>query len=105
MGCCARTGARLTLDLPSFIWKPMTGESLTFEDLESIDNACTEMLKLVSTISPEAFTELNECFCATLSDQKLVDLIPNGRFTPVAYESKGEFVDLLLNCRFNESAK
>lgn len=83
----------------------MTGESLTFEDLESIDNACTEMLKLVSTISPEAFTELNECFCATLSDQKLVDLIPNGRFTPVAYESKGEFVDLLLNCRFNESAK
>ena len=105
MGCCVRTGTRLILDLPSFIWKPLVGQNLRLEDLQSIDYPICEMLKLVESASPDLFEESFENFSARLSDETIVDLKPNGRFIPVTYENKSEFISKLLQCRFQESQK
>lgn len=105
MGCCARTGTRMTLDLPSFFWKPLVGENLRFEDLNLIDTPVAEMLKLMENATPDLFEESFENFCTRLSDGSVVDLKPNGRNIPVTYENKDEFIALVLNARFSESAR
>jgi hypothetical protein len=68
MGCCARTGSRLTLNLPSFIWKPLAGDTVRFDDLYGIDSACCEMIKLIESATADVFEDLAEFFCAKLSD-------------------------------------
>jgi len=105
MGCCVRTGTRLILDLPSFLWKPLVGQNLRFEDLQSIDYPACEMMKLVESAGLDLFEESFENFCARLSDETIVDLKANGRFIPVTYENKAEFLEKLLQCRFQESQK
>jgi hypothetical protein len=105
MGCCARTGARLTLDLPSFFWKPLVGETVRFEEMTDIDYPTMEMLKIIESASPELFSESFENFCIRLSDGSSFDLIPNGQFTPVTYENKADFIDRLLRTRFTESRR
>mmetsp|Transcript_8144 Transcript_8144/g.8008 ORF Transcript_8144/g.8008 Transcript_8144/m.8008 type:complete len:924 (-) Transcript_8144:32-2803(-) len=105
MGCCARTGTRMTLDLPSFFWKPLVGENLRVEDLALIDTPVYEMLKLMENASQELFEESFENFCTRLSDGSVIDLKPNGHNIPVTYETKDEFIALVLNARFNESSK
>jgi other hect domain ubiquitin protein ligase E3 len=105
MGCCVRTGTRLILDLPSFLWKPLVGQNLRLEDLQSIDYPACEMMKLVESAGLDLFEESFENFCARLSDETIVDLKPNGRFIPVTYENKNEFISKLLQCRFQESQK
>lgn len=37
-GCCARTGSKLSLNLPAMFWKPLVGEFLTYEDLSQVDS-------------------------------------------------------------------
>ena len=105
MGCCARTGARMTLDLPSFFWKPLVGENLRFEDLSHIDTPVAEMLKLMENAAPELFEESFENFCTRLSDCSVIDLIPNGRFIPVEHQNKEEFIQKVLDYRFQESTR
>jgi other hect domain ubiquitin protein ligase E3 len=105
MGCCARTGARFTLDLPSYVWKPLIGQNLRFDDLVGIDTPVAEMLKLMENASEELFEESFENFCTRLSDETIVDLKQNGRFIPVTYENKDEYISAVLACRFSESEK
>jgi len=105
MGCCARTGARLTLDLPSFFWKPLVGETVRFDDMTEIDYPTMEMLKIIESASPELFVESFENFSIRLSDGSSFNLIPDGQFTPVTYENKAEFIEKLLKARFTESRR
>lgn len=57
MGCCIRTGVRLNLDLPPFVWKPLVGEPLTRADLAAVDFATVELLKFVEnpTLDQDTF--------------------------------------------------
>lgn len=105
MGCCARTGARLTLDLPSFFWKPLVGETVRFDDMTEIDYPTMEMLKIIESASPELFVESFENFSIRLSDGSSYDLIPDGQYTPVTYENKADFIEKLLKARFTESRR
>ena len=105
MGCCVRTGTRLTLDLPSFFWKPLVGINLRFDDLVEIDNPAAEMLKFMESAPPELFEESFENFSTKLSDASLVDLIDNGRNIQVTYENKQDFIKAVLKVRFQESTK
>ena len=53
MGVCIRTGARLTLDLPAFLWKQLVGQRLTLLDLEEIDVGFVKMLEFLKTATQE----------------------------------------------------
>ena len=105
MGCCVRTGTRLTLDLPSFFWKPLVGMNLRFEDLAEIDAPSAKMLEFMESAPPEVFEESFENFTTKLSDMNTIELIDNGKNIPVTYENKNEFIKSVLNVRFEESAK
>jgi len=104
-GCCIRTGVHLTLDLPSFFWKQLSGENLTIADLREIDQGLCEVLEFMETAAKDVFEEsIFESFSTYLSDNTLVDLKANGRTTPVNYEDRSEFIRLALQNRFKESA-
>lgn len=46
------------------------------------------MLKLMETATEDLFEHSFETFAVRLSDDSIVDLIPNGRYIPVTYENK-----------------
>lgn len=46
----------LNLDLPSMVWKPLVGQSVTRADLRAIDSLCFDVLEKVSNIDKEAVT-------------------------------------------------
>jgi hypothetical protein len=76
MGCCIRTGVRLNLDLPAWVWKPLVGDPLTRVDLAAIDYATAEILKYVDGCDEEKFVAtMDETFSTTLSDGTPVDLV------------------------------
>lgn len=55
MGVCIRTGAHLTLDLPQFVWKQLTGQKLGPEDLIEIDLGFWEKLNQMIRNTDEEF--------------------------------------------------
>jgi len=106
MGCCIRTGVRLSLNLPSIIWKQIVGEPVNIYDLEGIDSSIINMIQYVTKpeMSPPEFSStFTENFTAMLSDETTVELIPNGTNISVTYDRREEYAELLLKTRFIES--
>ena len=106
MGCCMRTGVRFSLDLPAIIWKQIVGEPLTMGDLEEVDKSVVGMLQYIiqPQLSPEEFNSVfTETFTALLSDMSSLELLPGGNSTPVTYERRKEYAELLLKARLAES--
>eukprot|EP01022_Parablepharisma_sp_SALTPOND_P013306 TRINITY_DN1770_c0_g1_i1.p1 TRINITY_DN1770_c0_g1~~TRINITY_DN1770_c0_g1_i1.p1 ORF type:complete len:4067 (-),score=523.08 TRINITY_DN1770_c0_g1_i1:62-12262(-) len=107
MGCCMRTGVRLSLDLPSIIWKQIVQEPLTLADLEEVDNSVVGVLRYITEqeLTPEEFTSIfTETFTAMLSDTSSIELLPDGESIPVTYDRREEYAELLLKARLNESS-
>jgi len=50
MGVCIRTGAHLTLDLPAFVWKQLTGQKLVAEDLNELDFGFCSLLQYMVSV-------------------------------------------------------
>ena len=67
-GLCIRTGVRLPIDLPSFVWKPLVGDELTADDLYAIDLSTCEYLKLIDSAEAETLQrEIHQSFTTALS--------------------------------------
>ena len=105
MGCCVRTGTRLTLDLSSFFWKPLVGMNLRFDDLREIDEQTCKFLIFMESALPQIFEESFEYFTTKLSDSTIVELVDNGKSIPVSYENKKDYIKNALNVRFQEAGK
>ena len=108
MGVALRSSVFLSLDLPSLFWKSFVGETLTLKDLEEIDKTTVELITQLSDCeSEEQFLDLFEdtplTFTCTLSDSSVIDLIPNGENTPVTFENRLKFVQLLSWTRLHEA--
>jgi other hect domain ubiquitin protein ligase E3 len=106
MGCCIRTGVRLSLDLPSMIWKQIVGEPLQTIDLEAIDKSILNMIQYLTskTLTPEVFAgTFTENFTSMLSDESTVELIKGGANIAVTYKRREEYARLLLRSRLTES--
>ena len=102
-GLCIRTGVRLPIDLPSFVWKPLVGDELTAEDLFSIDMATSEYLKLIDTAEADTLQhEIHQSFTTALSDQSIVELLPNGANTFVTHANRMQYVQLVVAARLSE---
>ena len=102
-GLCIRTGVRLPIDLPSFVWKPLVGDELTADDLFAIDANTAEYLKLIETAEADTLQhEIHQSFTTALSDQSIVELIPNGANAFVTAATRMQYVQLAIAARLSE---
>lgn len=75
----------LSLDLPSFFWKPLVGLNPDKQDLKEIDYSEVESLEKIENMSESEFkASIFETFTTMLSDRKeSVELKDNGTNIPV----------------------
>jgi len=103
-GCCIRTGFRFPLDLSSYIWKPLVGDSLTPLDLQEIDQALFDLFALIEHSNEQnfesTFPELN--FTSKLSDKSTIELKKNGAKILVNYHNRMEWINKVIEVRLNE---
>ncbi|NWH69380.1 HECD3 ligase, partial [Piaya cayana] len=107
MGAALRSREILVLALPALVWKQLAGEEISWsKDFATVDLELVKMLELLERVDREAFevrfgTELT--YTTVLSDQRVVELIPNGSSTVVRYEDRKEFIRLVQKARLEES--
>lgn len=89
LGVALRTGVLLTLDLPSFVWKPLVGIPATRADLKQIDYSLYGYLKYIRACDKSDFEgetrKIFEKFSTTRSDKTKVPLVPGGEDIEVTY--------------------
>ena len=103
MGLCIRTGVRLSIDLPSFVWKPLVGDELGASDLYAIDANAGEYVKLIESYDGETLaSELHQSFTTALSDQSIVELKPNGANEMVTAANRQQYISLAIAARLSE---
>lgn len=104
LGIALRTSNPLSLDLPSFFWKPLVGSVLTRYDLEQVDFSVCKSWAAIESMSKEDFeAAVFETFSVALSDGKTVALLDKGD-APVEYANRKEFLRLAEAARLTESA-
>jgi hypothetical protein len=104
-GSCIRTGVRLTLDLPAFVWKALVEEPLSRADLAAVDTYAAESLRFIETCDAATFAiegAVEQTFTTTLSNGTVVELKEKGAATKVSYETRGEYESLVLAARLSE---
>ena len=103
MGLCIRTGVRLPIDLPSFVWKPLVGDELSASDLYAIDANAGEYMKLIESYDGATLAgEIHQSFTTALSDQSIVELKPNGANELVTAANRQQYISLAIAARLSE---
>ncbi|KAJ1169518.1 hypothetical protein NDU88_001411 [Pleurodeles waltl] len=107
MGASLRGKEFLVLALPGFVWKQLTGETVSWnKDFPAVDSVLVKLLEMMEVMDKETF-EFKFCgeltYTTVLSDQQVVELIPNGASTAVRYEDRKEFIRLVQKARMEES--
>jgi len=103
MGMSIRTGALLTLDLPSYVWKPLVGAPITINDLRAIDSHFNAAVRFLEECNEKDFSRVFLKFVVRLSDQSMHILKKDGDQIDVTFENKLEFIQLVEKARLNES--
>jgi hypothetical protein len=106
MGVCIRTGANMTLDLPQIVWKQLTGQKVSYEDLIEIDLGFWKLMSFMLTANKKMYDEsIFETWTVMLSDQEtLVELRDNtSKDQRVTYEERLDYIKQALYTRLNES--
>uniref|UniRef100_A0A803W8M9 HECT domain E3 ubiquitin protein ligase 3 n=1 Tax=Ficedula albicollis TaxID=59894 RepID=A0A803W8M9_FICAL len=107
MGAALRGKEFLVLALPGFVWKQLTGEEVSWsKDFPAVDSVLVKLLEVMEVMDKDTFefkfgNELT--YTTVLSDQRMVELIPNGSNTAVRYEDRREFIRLVQKARLEES--
>eukprot|EP00494_Astrolonche_serrata_P025406 UN25667 len=102
-GICIRTGVRLGLNLPSFVWKPLAGEDLITKDLRDIDCHTCEILDIIKKCDEKSYEEaIREKYTTTRSDRSTVELIPDGSRVDVKYKDREKYINLVYETRYKE---
>ncbi|NXD97295.1 HECD3 ligase, partial [Chaetorhynchus papuensis] len=107
MGAALRGKEFLVLALPGFVWKQLTGEEVSWsKDFPAVDSVLVKLLEVMEVMDKDTFefkfgNELT--YTTVLSDQRMVELIPNGSNTAVRYEDRKEFIRLVQKARLEES--
>ena len=82
--------------------KLLVNDTPTTEDLEGIDYSLVNSMELLRTIettgvTSETFSSIFfETFTTTTSDDRVIDLKPNGAAIEVTWENRQEYCDLVL---------
>ncbi|KAF1450899.1 E3 ubiquitin-protein ligase HECTD3, partial [Pygoscelis papua] len=107
MGAALRSKEFLILALPALVWKQLAGEEVSWsKDFATIDMELVKLLEVLEGVDREAFEFMfgrELTYTMVRSDQRVVELIPNGSSTVVHYEDRKEFIRLLQRARLEES--
>ncbi|XP_065512496.1 E3 ubiquitin-protein ligase HECTD3-like [Caloenas nicobarica] len=107
MGAALRSKELLVLSLPALVWKQLAGEEVTWsKDFASVDLELVKLLEVLEGADREAFEFMfgrELTYTTVLSDERTVELIPNGSSTVVRYEDRKEFIRLVQRARLEES--
>ncbi len=100
----------MSLSLPSFIWKQLTGEEVTLNDLSGIDTMTVQILDnlrdIKSTMDEETFLQGYELNMTTiLSNGEEVELIPGGKNVRVNFANLNDYIKKTIDVRLNECKK
>ncbi len=96
----------MTLDLPQIVWKQLTGQKVSYEDLIEIDLGFWKLMSFMLTANKKMYDEsIFETWTVMLSDQEtLVELRDNtSKDQRVTYEERLDYIKQALYTRLNES--
>ncbi|NXC13448.1 HECD3 ligase, partial [Corythaeola cristata] len=107
IGAALRSKEFLILALPGLVWKQLAGEEVSWSnDFVAVDSELVQLLEVLEGADREAFEFMfgrELTYTTVLSDQRVVELIPNGSSTVVRYEDRKEFIRLVQKARLEES--
>ncbi|NXX96193.1 HECD3 ligase, partial [Centropus bengalensis] len=107
IGAALRSKEFLVLALPALVWKQLAGEDINWsKDFATVDSELVKLLEVLEGVDREAFEFMfgrELTYTTVLSDQRMVELIPNGSSTAVRYEDRKEFIRLVQKARLEES--
>uniref|UniRef100_A0A8C8B591 HECT domain E3 ubiquitin protein ligase 3 n=1 Tax=Otus sunia TaxID=257818 RepID=A0A8C8B591_9STRI len=107
MGAALRSKEFLILALPALVWKQLAGEEVSWsKDFAAVDSELVNLLEVLEGVDREGFEFMfgkELTYTTVLSDQRVVELIPNGSSTVVRYEDRKEFIRLVQKARLEES--
>ncbi|XP_050162866.1 E3 ubiquitin-protein ligase HECTD3 isoform X4 [Myiozetetes cayanensis] len=107
MGAALRSKEFLILSLPALVWKQLAAEEVSWsKDFATVDSELVKLLEVLEQVDREAFEFMfgrELTYTTVLSDQRAVELIPNGSNTVVRYEDRREFIRLVQKARLEES--
>ncbi|XP_071421593.1 E3 ubiquitin-protein ligase HECTD3-like [Pithys albifrons albifrons] len=107
MGAALRSKEFLILSLPALVWKQLAAEEVSWsKDFATVDSELVKQLEVLEGADEEAFEFMfgrELTYTTVLSDQRMVELIPNGSNTVVRYEDRKEFIRLVQKARLEES--
>ncbi|NXV91486.1 HECD3 ligase, partial [Calonectris borealis] len=107
MGAALRSKEFLILALPALVWKQLAGEEVSWsKDFAAVDSELVKLLEVLEGLDREAFEFMfgrELTYTMVRSDQRVVELIPNGGSTVVRYEDRKEFIRLVQKARLEES--
>ncbi|KAK1945479.1 E3 ubiquitin-protein ligase HERC2 [Phytophthora citrophthora] len=113
VGTAVRHGLQMGLDLPSLVWRPLSGLEVSRAHLESVDVAVANNLSRVEELSTDTESAAQEAeevlgyltLSTTLSDGIEVPLAPQGEKMPVTLANRGLYVQLVEKTRLTESSQ
>lgn len=105
MACALSTGVLMTMDLPSFFWKPLVGLPSETEDLRQIDHSIFSALRYFVNCSKEDLEREcpHETMTTYLSDKTIVPLIEGGESVKLTFNNRDQYIKLVEETRLNES--
>ncbi|KAM6305361.1 E3 ubiquitin-protein ligase HECTD3-like [Aegotheles albertisi] len=107
IGAALRSKEFLILALPALVWKQLAGEEVSWsKDFAAVDLELVKLLEMLEWVDREAFEFMfgrELTYTTVLSDQHVMELIPNGSSTVVRYEDRKEFIRLVKKARLEES--
>lgn len=111
MGASIRTQNNLNLSLAPIFWKSILREKLSIKDLRSIDVCTVQILEILkdplkNELTPENFSQVyDEKFTTKNSNGVEIELLEGGKNIDVTFDNCGQYADLILKARLNESIK
>ncbi|XP_010008691.1 PREDICTED: E3 ubiquitin-protein ligase HECTD3-like, partial [Nestor notabilis] len=107
IGAALRSKEFLVLALPALVWKQLAGEEVIWsKDFAAVDVELVKLLEMMEGMDRDTFEFMfgkELTYTVVLSDQHVVELIPNGSNTVVRYEDRKEFIRLVQKARLEES--
>ena len=117
MASAISTGEVLDLNLHPIVFKVLLGNEIKFYDLQTLDEQFFKLIEDLeiylqcnnndnnnkNKINSEEFKQkFNLTFTISNSNNKIIELIPNGKNVEVSLENLKDFIDLAKNYRINE---
>lgn len=109
MGACLRSRESLVLSLPSFIWKKLVGESVSWSrDYITLDLAEVKLMENVESMDQEAFLSYfgdERTFVCTLCNGNTEPVTQGGEKKLLTYDNRLEYVQCVKDIRMSEFNK